>query len=118
MIAPSHRVRDGDRLQVRTVPRVGALWGEESGVSSVSTSIPKGAHALVEVSGRQNFKSLFAGKARRHNDTAYIPRRKEIIEWDVECVRRSPTIVRKDTVALLMSKVETATGTVTNFSTL
>ena len=32
-----HRVRDGDRLQVRTVPRVGALWEEESGVGSVST---------------------------------------------------------------------------------
>ena len=37
-------------------------------MSPVSTSIPKGAHALVEVNGRQNFKSLFAGKARRHND--------------------------------------------------
>ena len=59
-----------DRL--RTVPGVGALWGEESGVSSVSTSIPKGAHALVVVNGRQNFKSLFAGKARSHNDTAYM----------------------------------------------
>ena len=45
--------------------------GRESGVSSVSTSIPKGAHALVEVNGRQNFKAPFAGKAR-HNDTAYI----------------------------------------------
>ena len=41
-----------------------------SGVSPESTSIPKGAHALVEVNERQNFKSLFAGKARRHNDTA------------------------------------------------
>ena len=69
----------------------------DSSVSPVSTSIPKGAHAHVEVNGRQNFKSLFAGKARRHNDTAYIPRRKEIIVWDVVCVPRSPTLVRKDT---------------------
>ena len=48
-------------------------------MSPVRTSIPKGAHALVEVNGRR--------EARRHNDV--VPRRKEIIVWDVQCVPRS-----------------------------
>ena len=71
----------------------------------VSTSIPKGARALVEVNGRRNFKSLFAGKARRHNDTAYIPTTSYVYHG----LQHSSVKIQ---MAVLMSKLETATGTV------